>query len=126
MPAKGRANPAHSPAALAGRTCSFLKLGGRGVDTAFSYFNQEAVGQAVREQSIVPRKDIFLTTKIECMGTAELALDAIKWDLSRLGLSYVDLLLIHAPFKVRSGSVTPTMPPFKLPASTTRFPRLQC
>ena len=58
----------------------FFRLGGRGVDTAWSYHNQPLVGLAVREAS-VPRNEIFLTTKIECMGTAEAAYAAIERDL---------------------------------------------
>ena len=41
----------------------FLSLGGRGVDTAWSYFNQHAVGAAVSDEKSAPRKDVFLTTK---------------------------------------------------------------
>ena len=58
----------------------FVKLGGRGVDTAWSYHNQPAVGKAIREASVA-REEIFLTTKIECMGTAEAAYAAIELDL---------------------------------------------
>ncbi len=76
-----------------------MSLGGRGIDTAWSYFNQPAVGAAVREQHSAPRKDVFLTTKIECMGTADAAYAAIERDLKLLGLEYVDLVLIHAPYK---------------------------
>ena len=53
----------------------WMQLGGRGIDTAWSYHNQPSVGLAVRHasKSIVPggRKDIFLTTKIECMVSAQ-------------------------------------------------------
>jgi diketogulonate reductase-like aldo/keto reductase len=77
----------------------FLSLGGRGVDTAWSYFNQKSVGTAIREEKSAPRKEVFLTTKIECMGTADAAYAAIQRDLNKLNLSYVDLVLIHAPYK---------------------------
>jgi diketogulonate reductase-like aldo/keto reductase len=77
----------------------FLSLGGRGVDTAWSYFNQKSVGEAIREERSASRNEIFLTTKIECMGTAESAYAAIQRDLNKLNLSYVDMVLIHAPYK---------------------------
>ena len=40
-----------------------LKVGYRHIDTAQSYFNEEEVGSAI-EKSGVPRKEIFLTTKV--------------------------------------------------------------
>ena len=76
----------------------WLELGGRGIDTAWSYHNQPLVGAAVRREKSALRKEVFVTTKIECMGTAEAAYEAIKRDLRQLGLPYVDLVLIHAPF----------------------------
>jgi diketogulonate reductase-like aldo/keto reductase len=77
----------------------FLSLGGRGVDTAWSYFNQKSVGTAIREGKSAKRSEVFLTTKIECMGTADAAYAAIQRDLNKLNLTYVDLVLIHAPYK---------------------------
>ena len=78
---------------------NWFKGGGRGIDTAWSYFNQEAVGRALNKQSFVPRKDIFLTTKIECMGSVESTIAAGELDLQKLNTSYIDLLLIHAPYQ---------------------------
>ena len=40
-----------------------LKIGYRSIDTASAYFNEEAVGRAIKNSGI-PRKDIFVTTKI--------------------------------------------------------------
>ena len=61
----------------------FFQHGGRGADTAWSYFNQPSVGAAVRNTKAAPRAELFLTTKIECMGTAEAAYNAIKKDVVR-------------------------------------------
>ena len=83
----------------------WLKQGGRGVDTAWSYHNQVQVGQAMRN-SAVPRPDIFLTTKIPCVGSAAAAMDYIKRDQAQLcggmpgatwceGQPFADLILIH-------------------------------
>jgi len=67
------------------------------IDTAKAYRNEEAVGKAVRE-SAVPREELFITTKLwnDDHGSDE-ALAALDASLSRLGLDYVDLYLIHWP-----------------------------
>ena len=88
----------------------FFSLGGRGIDTAWSYFNQPAVGAAVREQQSVPRQEVFVTTKIECMGTADAAYGAIHRDLVLLGLDYVDLSSSSTRRTKASASRTPTAP----------------
>ena len=75
----------------------FLSVGGRGLDTANSYHNQDQVGAAVKESGL-PRADVFVTTKIYCAGNASGAAEAIESDLKQLGLSQVDLLLIHRPY----------------------------
>ena len=67
----------------------FFRLGGRGVDTAWSYRNQPAVGKAVRSadyKNVTTRAEVFITTKIECMGTDEAAYNAIEYDLKRYKL----------------------------------------
>lgn len=76
----------------------WLSLGGRGLDTAFSYgvTDQTATGAAVRQTS-VPRDQVFLTTKIPCAGNASGALEYVRQDLAQLGLPYADLVLIHTP-----------------------------
>ena len=78
---------------------TWLKAGGRGIDTAWSYFNQGAVGRALHRQQLVPRAEIFLTTKIECMGNEASTVKAGEHDLDLLNESFVDLLLIHAPYQ---------------------------
>jgi len=76
----------------------WLTLGGRGLDTAFSYGakDQTGMGAAVRNTAVA-RGDIFLTTKIPCAGNASGALDYVRTDLQQLGLEYADLILIHTP-----------------------------
>ncbi|MEU7858052.1 aldo/keto reductase [Nonomuraea sp. NPDC049141] len=72
-----------------------LEVGYRHVDTASAYGNEEGVGRAVRASGI-PREKLFVTTKLfnPDHGRAEEAFDE---SLSRLGLDYVDLYLIHWP-----------------------------
>ena len=82
---------------------AWLEAGGRGVDTAQCYENQAQVGYALGNTS-VPRSEIFLTSKIPCVGTAALAMEFIRSDLAQLGQSQVDLMLIHAPGGAKSNS----------------------
>jgi len=84
----------------------WLSLGARGIDTAFSYHNQDLVGKAVRASGI-PREEIFVTTKVPCKATAEESLDAIREDLKELQMDSVDLMLIHFPcshYKISGGN----------------------
>jgi methylglyoxal/glyoxal reductase len=74
-----------------------LKIGYRHIDTAWLYGNEGDVGRAVRESGI-RREEVFVTTKVwnsdQGYGST---LTACERSLRRLGLSYVDLYLIHWP-----------------------------
>ncbi|MEU6712301.1 aldo/keto reductase [Nonomuraea sp. NPDC046802] len=72
-----------------------LTVGYRHVDTAAAYGNEEGVGRAVRAAER-PRHKLFVTTKLwnADHGRAEAAFEE---SLSRLGLDYIDLFLIHWP-----------------------------
>ena len=75
-----------------------LDVGYRSIDTAQAYFNEEAVGRALK-QSGVDRKEIFLTTKVWISNAGEdRAMASIEDSLRKLQTDYVDLLLIHQPF----------------------------
>ena len=74
-----------------------LEAGYRHIDTAMIYGNEGSVGKAM-EESGIPRKDIFLTTKlwnenIRQSNTAQ----AFEDSLNRLRTDYLDLYLIHWP-----------------------------
>ena len=74
-----------------------LKAGYRHIDTAEGYYNEESVGQAIKDSGI-PREDIFITTKLTNRHiTYEGAKQAIEDSLKRLGVSYIDLYIIHWP-----------------------------
>ncbi len=74
-----------------------LEYGYRHVDTARIYGNEKDVGLGLRESG-VPREEVFITTKLWNSDHGyEPALLACQESLSRLGLSYVDLYLIHWP-----------------------------
>ena len=75
-----------------------LRTGYRLLDTAASYLNEEAVGQAI-QRSGVPRQELFVTTKLWIQDAGyEPAKKAFDRSLQRLGLDYLDLYLIHQPF----------------------------
>ncbi len=75
-----------------------LKHGYRHIDTAAAYRNEESVGKAIKDSGI-PREEIFVTTKLEShIKTYQEALDAFDKTIENLGLDYVDLYLIHAPW----------------------------
>lgn len=76
---------------------SALEAGYRLIDTAQMYGNEEDVGIALRESKI-PREEVFITTKLwNSEHGYQKALDACEESLEKLGLSYVDLYLIHWP-----------------------------
>ena len=74
-----------------------LKIGYRQIDTAELYGNEKDVGRALRESGI-RREDVFITTKVwNSHQGYDSTLYACEGSLGRLGLSYLDLYLIHWP-----------------------------
>jgi 2,5-diketo-D-gluconate reductase A len=74
-----------------------LKAGYRSIDTARIYENEKGTGRAVRDSGIA-RDELFITTKLWNTDHAyDDALRAVDAGLERLGLDYVDLILIHWP-----------------------------
>ncbi|MBQ9624754.1 MAG: aldo/keto reductase [Clostridia bacterium] len=74
-----------------------LKDGYRLIDTARIYGNEEGVGRGIKRainEGFVTREEIFVTTKIwtSDFDNAEAAIDA---SLNRLGLDYIDLMILH-------------------------------
>jgi 2,5-diketo-D-gluconate reductase A len=81
-----------------------LEAGYRLLDTAAVYLNEEAVGRAIRRSGI-PRKDLFITTKLWVQDAGyENARAAFEKSLGKLQLDYLDLYLIHQPFGDVHGS----------------------
>jgi 2,5-diketo-D-gluconate reductase A len=75
-----------------------IRVGYRLIDTAASYGNEEAVGQAIA-RSGVPREELFVTTKLWIPDAGDgRTRHAFERSLERLGLEYLDLYLIHQPF----------------------------
>lgn len=74
-----------------------LKTGYRHIDTAQSYFNESEVGEALKESDI-PRKEIFLTTKVWIDNYGEgKTYDSVVESLKKLQTDYLDLILLHQP-----------------------------
>lgn len=88
------ADPAQCERAVA----DALEVGYRLIDTAASYGNEEAVGNAIR-QSGIPRKEVFVTTKLWVSDAGyERTKKAFERSLQKLKLDYLDLYLIHQPY----------------------------
>ena len=74
-----------------------LKVGYRHIDTAWKYGSEKGVGEGIRASG-VPRKDIFLATKVshEYLRAADFA-RSVDESLRNLQVDYVDLLHVHWP-----------------------------
>ncbi|WP_085371291.1 aldo/keto reductase [Leifsonia sp. NCR5] len=81
-------------------------IGYRHIDTAVKYGNEVGVGLGVKHSG-VDRDELFVTTKLDGTYQGEdRALDGLDASLARLGLDYVDLLLIHWPLPARDEYVS--------------------
>ncbi len=81
-----------------------LEVGYRLIDTAAAYQNEEAVGAAIKKSS-VNRDDIFFTSKLWVDHfTYEKAKQEIDDSLTKLGLDYMDLYLLHQPYGDTAGA----------------------
>ena len=81
-----------------------IRAGYRLIDTAASYTNEDAVGEAVREaiaEGICTRKELFITSKmwVQDMQNYEMAKKAIDHSIETLGMEYLDLYLLHQAMK---------------------------
>ena len=78
-----------------------LQAGFRHVDTAQMYENEAEVGLGIAD-SVVPRNEIFVTTKVSTSimrNGSEAVRQSLDESLARLNTGYIDLLLIHWPVK---------------------------
>src|SRR5436190_5013143 len=97
-----------SPADKCERSClSAFQSGYRHIDTAQLYGNEAQVGDAVRNSGL-PRKDLFVTTKILSPGgsqeaTYEKILRSVRKIAGEGPEAYVDLFLIHSPSAGKAG-----------------------
>ena len=86
---------ADDKAARAGRDA--VEVGYRLIDTAQAYGNERGVGEGVRTCGL-PRKDLFVTSKVAAEAkTYEAAARSIDETLDKMGLDYLDMMIIHSP-----------------------------
>ena len=83
-----------------------IEAGYRHIDTAYRYNNETGVGQGIRASGIPP-EDLFVTTKLDGPFQGEdRAIAGLEESLRRLGMEYVDLVLIHWPLPQRDQYVS--------------------
>jgi len=78
-----------------------MRIGFRVLDCADSYGNERELGVALKqflsENPHLKREDFYITTKINHAKVSDIAVE-LKTALNRLGLTYIDLYLLHSPF----------------------------
>lgn len=75
-----------------------LKNGYTHIDTALAYKNEENVGKAIKDFDI-SREKVFITSKLPAQIKGyDVTLEAFEETISNLGVDYLDLYLIHAPW----------------------------
>lgn len=74
-----------------------INIGYRHIDTAQAYGNERGVGEGIR-QSGVAREDLFVTTKLAAeIKSYDEAVAAIDESIAKMGLDYIDMMIIHSP-----------------------------
>ena len=99
MPIMGLGTYALDHDACVNSVMALLANGGRLIDTAYMYGNEEAVGEGIRQAMAeygIPREDIFVITKIypNQFHDPEAAIDIA---LEKLDIGYIDMMLLHHP-----------------------------
>ncbi len=74
-----------------------VSLGYRHIDTAQAYMNEAGIGEGIRSCGVA-REKLFLTTKVAAEAkTYDAVTESIDESLTKMGLDYIDLLIIHSP-----------------------------
>lgn len=74
-----------------------VSSGYRHIDTAQAYMNEAGIGEGIRSCGVA-REELFITTKVAAEAkTYEEVTNSIDESLTKLGLDYIDLLIIHSP-----------------------------
>lgn len=78
-------------------TLEALKMGYSLIDTANAYVNERGVGEGIRTCG-VPREELFVVSKVAAEHkTYEEAKAGIDETLKKMGLDYLDMMIIHFP-----------------------------
>lgn len=99
-----------------------LSVGHRHIDCAHLYGNESEVGEALTEafKGSLKREDVFLTSKLYCtMNSLNKIENYVKVSLKNLGVSYLDLYLMHWPESSAFGDATD--PPSKSGSEYRQF-----
>ncbi|KAL5043870.1 hypothetical protein BDW71DRAFT_187183 [Aspergillus fruticulosus] len=99
IPALGLGTWQSAPGEVSAAVYHALKVGYRHIDAAQCYGNEAEVGEGIKRalsEGIVKRSEIFVTTKLWCTYHTRIQ-QALDLSLSKLGLDYVDLYLVHWP-----------------------------
>lgn len=95
MPVEGLGTFLMSPAEAEVASLAALEAGYEHIDTANAYMNEKAVGRAIAKSGVA-RDKLFVSTKL-WPSVYEAGDAAIEGTLNRLGLDYVDMLILHQP-----------------------------
>lgn len=95
MPVEGLGTFLMSPAEAEAASLAALEAGYEHIDTANAYMNEKAVGRAIAKSG-VERDKLFVSTKL-WPSVYEAGDAAVDGTLVRLGLDYVDMLILHQP-----------------------------
>mmetsp|Transcript_113000 Transcript_113000/g.205477 ORF Transcript_113000/g.205477 Transcript_113000/m.205477 type:complete len:277 (+) Transcript_113000:188-1018(+) len=97
MLAFGTMTISNAGCSVQGAVEQWLRLGGRHIDMSLMYRTQPDAGKGI-QASGVPRKDLFLTTKVEGpIGYDSAITQVVDIDMKQVGVDYFDLVLIHFP-----------------------------
>lgn len=83
-----------------------IKAGYRSIDTSQNYYNEKEVGEGIARaiaEGLVKRDDLFVTTKVDTDGY-EAGKRGIEGSLAKLGLDYLDMMILHYPRRDDLGS----------------------
>ena len=95
MPIEGLGTFLMTPAEAEAAATAALAAGCEHIDTANAYMNERAVGRAIAKSGVA-RNRVFVSTKL-WPSVYEAGMPAVDATLARLGLDYVDMLILHQP-----------------------------